>query len=1112
MANTFPAACAIISGNYLSDGRVLARSYLEHHPGARFYLLVVDQLPSDAGVGSGIYIIRPDELELPHLRELAFKYNPTELCCALKPILLTLLTEKYHEDQVIYFDADILVMRPLDRLIERLRDADIVLTPHLLDPIPMDGLRPSEQDLLIAGAHNLGFIAVRNTDSTRSFLHWWESRLRDGCFIDVSQGLMMDQRWVDLVPSLFPTTLIRDETYNVAYWNIHSRRIRRNGETFLVNDRAPLSFFHFSGFDPAQPTVFSKHQNRTRIENETGLPDLLRLYVELQLKNGFKLCRSWKYGYGYFDNGVAITAPMRRAYRALDQSERAFFGNPFKTAGNSFLKWATRPDTVSRTLSPFLRSIYEMRPDVAAAFRDVNGRDRAGFVEWAVTHGATEYKYDPEHMGLEPKVRRQIPGATPAGPRCSIIIPVHNNASLTRICLENILEKNQPAFDFETIVTNDGSTDDTDALLETFGTRIRVLSRQSNSGFAVSCNEGAAIASGEYLIFLNNDTVPSRGWLEALVRYADMHQEAAIVGSKLLFLNGTIQHAGIVICEDGEPRHIYAGFPADDPRVNTSRKFQAVTGACLLVRRSDFAQMGGFDSAFHNGYEDIDLCLRLGEMGREVHYCHESVLMHMESASRDGLKSHDGVQNAKLYRERWAGRVRPDEFDFYVHDELFKIDYCGLYPIAFSISPSLATVNGDDRERQADHLIQARTHQVIGLLKDNIRLSVTAREAQYRLSRQIPGARGRHEPDTGGASMLESPRIIAKGQRLWLSDRTTSRVISIILPVKNGGGKLRKLLPTLTSQKTRDLVEIVAVDSGSTDDSLELLEAANATIIGIDPRTFNHGLTRNLAAKHAAGSIYVFINQSTLPADEDWLANLVRPLDVDPELAGVCGRILPRPDADWLNGKDIARNINASTERVVAKITDRAAYASLNPENLRLFINFHSLSAAVRADVFRKIPFREANFAEDLIWGKEVLEAGFTLQFEPSSVALHSHTYSVMDVFRRNFDDGVACRKICGRTLNEKDIAPAIAHEVRDDWRYLQEECHLQGSELDQWKLLSVMRRTAQLFGHWLGVHYESAAKTPAGVASIISLTDQIRAGAKTEQPEEIIAHASSAG
>src|SRR5881409_3707862 len=137
MDNKFPAACAIISASYLSHGRVLASSYLNHHPGARFYLLVVDGSHADGDAGPGVRIIHLDELNLSYLRELCFKHTPTELCCVLKPTLMNLLLTKYNEEQVIYFDSDILVMRRLNKLIDLLPQADIVLTPHLLDPIPL---------------------------------------------------------------------------------------------------------------------------------------------------------------------------------------------------------------------------------------------------------------------------------------------------------------------------------------------------------------------------------------------------------------------------------------------------------------------------------------------------------------------------------------------------------------------------------------------------------------------------------------------------------------------------------------------------------------------------------------------------------------------------------------------------------------------------------------------------------------------------------------------------------------------------------------------------------------------------------------------------------------
>jgi len=772
-------------------------------------------------------------------------------------------------------------------------------------------------------------------------------------------------------------------------------------------------------------------------------------------------------------------------------------------------------------LSPFLKEVYDSRPDVAAAFPEVARAHRQEFMEWAFTSGAEELNYDPIAMGVpreigliqpvapevacvEPAVVDHRPLAdrppvvdhhrSPASLNCSIIIPVFNKASLTRNCLESLFSKASLRDDFEVIVADDASSDHTSELLKSYGPRIRVVSHQVNGGFSASCNDGAAVARGEYLIFLNNDTVSLPGWVDSLIAYADHHPQAAIVGSKLLFPNDTIQHAGMVMCEDLEPRHIYTGFPADHPLVNKSRRFQVVTGGCFLIRRDDFDRAEGFDLGFRNGYEDVDLCLRIGELGREVHYCHESVLYHLEAVSRD-IKA-DEASNRDLYRSRWAHKVRPDEFDYYYEDGLLKVDYRPLYPIGLSVSPLLGVSTDGDRGGEVDRVLSFRSRQVFGLLKDNIRLNVRAQEAEYRsdLAKTAPNPRS----SPSSHSPISSPKVIHNGHMHRLSPQSTNRIVSIILPVKNGGSKLRELLPAIVGQRTRDLVEIIAVDSGSSDDSVDLLRKDDATVISIDPRSFNHGLTRNLATQHARGNVFVFLNQSTLPADEKWLAQLIAPFDADPSLAAVCGRVLPRTDADLLTARDIARNVNASTERMITAISDPDRYRALKREELRRFVNFHTLSAAIRAEVFRKIPFRDAAFAEDLIWGKEALEAGLRIQFEPSSVAFHSHNYSALDILRRNFDDGAACRKIVGRALAEADVVPEIMRQVRDDWRYLESECRLQSKELDEWRLTSAMRRTAQLIGHWMGVNHEHEL----GLISQLSIVERIKAGAETESTQ----------
>src|SRR5689334_8767792 len=134
----FPAACTIISRNYLSHARVLASSYLQHHAGASFYLLVIDGLPSGVNAGPGIRVIHPDELNLPYLSDFYFKYDVTECCTAVKPSLLKLLLSEYGEESVLYFDPDILITRRLEELLHCLASSTIILTPHLLKPIPLD--------------------------------------------------------------------------------------------------------------------------------------------------------------------------------------------------------------------------------------------------------------------------------------------------------------------------------------------------------------------------------------------------------------------------------------------------------------------------------------------------------------------------------------------------------------------------------------------------------------------------------------------------------------------------------------------------------------------------------------------------------------------------------------------------------------------------------------------------------------------------------------------------------------------------------------------------------------------------------------------------------------
>ncbi|MCP9473511.1 MAG: glycosyltransferase family 2 protein, partial [Nitrospira sp.] len=176
---------------------------------------------------------------------------------------------------------------------------------------------------------------------------------------------------------------------------------------------------------------------------------------------------------------------------------------------------------------------------------------------------------------------------------CSIIIPVYNNLELTKQCL-TALASATTGVDYEVILVDNGSTDETAAFLQTLQGDVRIIRNDENRGFAKACNQGAKAARGKYLVFLNNDTIPQPNWLGPLVQEVEEHPEVGVVGSKLLYPDGTIQHAGVVFMRESPiPYHIYQKMPADSPAVSKRREFQAVTAACLLIRRDLFEAVGG---------------------------------------------------------------------------------------------------------------------------------------------------------------------------------------------------------------------------------------------------------------------------------------------------------------------------------------------------------------------------------------------------------------------------------------------------------------------------------------------------------------------------------------
>jgi GT2 family glycosyltransferase len=249
-------------------------------------------------------------------------------------------------------------------------------------------------------------------------------------------------------------------------------------------------------------------------------------------------------------------------------------------------------------------------------------------------------------------------------PRVSIIIPTRDRVELLRTTIESILAKTDYT-NYEIIVVDNGSTDgDTLAYLAAAAPPVRVHRWPHPFNYSSLNNVGVREAQGELLLFLNNDMEVIRpDWLRALVEYAQFPETGA-VGAKLLYTDGTIQHAGVVLGLGGLAQHGFRLASRDSlgaPRLaDLQRDCSVVTGACMMVPRRVFEEVGGFDEGMRIVLNDVDLCLRIRERKYRIVYTPHALLYHHEGASRG--KTHPAADEQR-FLERWSAEVsRVDPF------------------------------------------------------------------------------------------------------------------------------------------------------------------------------------------------------------------------------------------------------------------------------------------------------------------------------------------------------------------------------------------------------------------------------------------------------------------
>jgi len=257
--------------------------------------------------------------------------------------------------------------------------------------------------------------------------------------------------------------------------------------------------------------------------------------------------------------------------------------------------------------------------------------------------------------------------------------------------------------------------------------------------------------------------------------------------------------------------------------------------------------------------------------------------------------------------------------------------------------------------------------------------------------------------------------------------------VSIIIPVKNGMPDIEKCLSGIFRQKKDLSYEVIVIDSGSVDNTVETVKKFPVQLVVIKPEEFGHGKTRNLGADLAKGTYLVFLTQDACPVDETWMENLIKNFN-DDKVAGVYSRWIPKEDCNPLELRRISEAFTPIKEIRTIEGINKDDYLKY----IDKFIHFSNVSSALRKNVWKKIPFNDnAIFAEDQEWAKEVIEAGYSVIYEPESKVYHSHNDSLKQRFKRGFDGAQFLRQTTKYSLNPLYHLGVFIFLLIEDWLFI---------------------------------------------------------------------------
>lgn len=229
--------------------------------------------------------------------------------------------------------------------------------------------------------------------------------------------------------------------------------------------------------------------------------------------------------------------------------------------------------------------------------------------------------------------------------------------------------------------------------------------------------------------------------------------------------------------------------------------------------------------------------------------------------------------------------------------------------------------------------------------------------------------------------------------------------VTIVIPTKNGGEILNKALEAVFSQKTQYEYEVICVDSGSSDNTIEIIKSYPCKLYEILPSEFGHGKTRNYGASKGTGEFIVFLTQDAVPVNDVWLESFIDAMKSDVRAAGGFGKHLPYPDCNELDKRDLARHFaNFGEVTKSFMIEDKNLYYT--DKGWQQYLAFFSdNNSCLRRSVWEKIPYDDVDFSEDQIWARKILEKGYHKLYCPDAMVYHSHNYPLKTYYQRFYDE-----------------------------------------------------------------------------------------------------------